>query len=214
MEKMENLMKNTGNKIAKKNNKKVSKTNVIVFSIILAAVLVFLDYKNIPTVCGFDMSYMNWDFLMGIFNGLVVIILYIITYITLDKRNVEREDNKKENVKLLFKMCYMDCIKYINMLDESTVKKYIVPKIDFNSTHNTIINNLQQAPFLNENIILDLVKDGQITKSQIEGYYEIREKYGQYVTMKIIAVDGPHIYKPLEIELNSLIEKELSNYPD
>ena len=42
------------------------------------------------------------------------------------------------------------------------------------------------SPFLNEDIIMDLMNDGQLTKTQIEGYFKVKEKYRQYIIMIII----------------------------
>lgn len=51
--------------------------------------------------------------------------------------------------------------------------------MDFDSTdiNNSIISNLQSTPFMSENTIMDFVKDGQVTKIQIEGYFRVRKKY-------------------------------------
>ena len=46
------------------------------------------------------------------------------------------------------------------------------------------------APFENENIIMDLVKDGQITKKQIEEYFNIKSMFSKYITMRITFFDS------------------------
>lgn len=172
--------------------------------------LVVLDYINLPSLLGFEMSNINWDFCMGIFNIIVVIVLYSITYKKLDKRTIEREKNKNEISSLLIKECYHECIEYIALLNQETIEKYIVPKIDFNNTtnKNMIIGNLQNSPFVNENIIMDLVKDGQITKKQIDGYFKVKKKYRQYINMRIIFFDCPNLYEPLKTDLCNLINIE------
>ena len=158
---------------------------------------------------GLKMSNMNWNFYIGILNIIAVLVMYVITYKTLDKRAIKREKNKCEISILLIKDCYKECQSYINLLNKETVEKYIVPKIDFDSTEHKIINNLINAPFENENIIMDLVKDGQIDKSQIVGYFDVKKIFRQYVNMRIIAFDGPHIYEPLKAELSHLIDSEI-----
>lgn len=147
------------------------------------------------------------SFHMGIFNIIVVIVLYVLTYKILDERNIEREKNKNEISVLLIKECYHECLEYVELIKQDIVEKYIVPKIDFNSTNyeKTIISNLQNSPFLNESIIMDLVKDGQINKRQIEGYFEIRKKYQQYILMRIIFFDAPHKYEQIKTDLCNTI---------
>lgn len=83
---------------------------------------------------------------------------------------------------LLLKVCYQECMNYVSLLNQETVEKYIVPKTDFNSTvHNgNICDNIQKSPFVNQNVIMDLVKDGQIAKYNMEKYFEIKERYMTY----------------------------------
>ena len=139
--------------------------------------------------------------------------MYVITYKLLDKRAVKKEKNKKDISILLIKDCYEECYSYIKMLNEVNVEKYIVPKIDFDSTNPKLIVNLQNAPFDNEDIIMDLVKDGQITRQQIEGYFNVKRKFRQYVNMRIITFDAPHIYMPLKERLDAF-HIQLHNHTD
>ncbi len=185
--------------------------NNIMISIILIISLIVFDYINLPSLLGLDMFNINWDFYMGISNIVVVIMLYVMTYKTLNERTIEREKNKKEISILLIKECYQECIKYVELINQETVEKYIVPKIDFNSTDNNIICNLKDSPFANENIIMDLVKDGQITKQRIEKYFEIKGIFSQYITMRIIFFDKSDFYESLEKQLSREINIEIKN---
>ena len=196
----------------KEKNKNVSLNGAIIVSVLVSVVLVVLDYNNIPTLFGFEMKHINWNFLMGILNCIIVVMLYVVTYNTLDKRTAEREKNKTDNTMLLLKVCYKECTDYVRILDEKVVNTYIVPKIDFNSPKNAIVANLQESPFVNENIIMDLVKDGQVTQKQIESYIEIKKKYREYINMRITVYDAPEIYEPLAQELNELLEKEILRF--
>lgn len=97
----------------------------------------------------------------------------------------------------------------MEILTQEIIEEYITPKIDFNSTSNKIVSNLQESPFLNENVIMDLVKDGQISKERIYYYFKIKDKYRQYINIRIIVYDKPDAYNSLKKELNSLINGEL-----
>lgn len=188
--------------------KRFMKKDIVIFISIITS-LIILDYFNLPSLLGVEMSNLNWDFCVGILNSIIVIVLFVITYRTLDERTIEREKNKIEISELLIKECYHECKKYVDLLNQETVEKFIVPKIDFNSTNNPIITNLQNSPFSSENIIMDLVKDGQVTKKQIEGYLKIREKYMQYVNMRITFFDAIGMYAPLENDLRNVISIEI-----
>lgn len=182
---------------------------ITIFSILIIGITIS-DYMNLPSsFMRLKISNMNWDFYMGSLNVITVVVLYVITYKVLDQREIKKEKNKKEISALLIKNCYDQCNSYIKMLNKEMVEKSIVPKIDFNSTRPGIIINLQNAPFENENIIMDLVKDGQITKRQIESYLNVKQKFSEYVLMRIVFFDAPHFYEPLKEELSHLIDIEI-----
>lgn len=189
----------------------MKKKDIIITTTLIVS-LIILDYFNMPSFLGFKMSNINFDFLIGILNIIIIIALYMITYKKIDERAIEKEKNKYSISILLFQECYRECITYVGLLDQVTVEKYIIPKIDFNSTDNStdnsIISNIQRSPFISETIIMDFIKDGQVTKTQIEGYFRVREKYKQYITARIILFDASHIYEPLKIDLYKIIEDE------
>lgn len=185
--------------------------NIVFFVVVFIVLCIILDYINLPTLLGLEMGNINWDFCMGSINAVVVITLYLITYKTLDRKTIQRENNKKEIAILLMQECYRECIKCIQFLDKETVEKYIVPKINFNNTDSTIIRNIQNIPFSNEDMIWGLIKDGQMTKSQIENYLKIKEKFSQYITMRITFFDAAQYYEPIKIDLCNIINRELNN---
>lgn len=187
------------------------KKRYIIIFIILITGLIGLDYINLPARLGFEMQNINWDFCMGILNLIVVIALYVFTYKILDEKTMKREQNKNEISILLIKECYKECLEYEKILTKEMVDKYVVPKVDFNSTEyeGSITSNLQNSPFLNENIIMDLAKDGQLTKSQIEGYFKVKNAYRQYIAMRISLFDAPHLYEPLITKLHNAVNSEL-----
>lgn len=183
----------------------------IIISILIIIGITGLDYINLPTLLGMNISNINWDFYMGLLNIVSVLVVFAITYQTLNKREVkihekeiEREKNKYNISLLLLEDCYTECLNYINILNQENVDNYVLPKIDFDSTNPKIISNLQNAPFESESYLMDFVKDGQITRSQIEGYLIVKRKFRQYVNMRIIEYDNPAIYIPLKDELVQL----------
>lgn len=185
-------------------------------SVLFIIGITILDYTNLPTFLGLDVSNINWDFYMGLINIIAVLVVFIITFQTLNQREIkihekeiEREKNKYNISLLLLQDLYDECLEYIEILNKENVDKHIVPKIDFNSTNPKIISNLQNAPFDNEGYFMDFVKDGQITNRQIEGYLQVKSSYRLYVSMRIIAFDNPNIYEPLENELHQLLDREI-----
>ncbi len=182
--------------------------NTIIMLILLIVGVTILDYANVPTLLGLDISGINWDFYMGALNIISVVAVFIITFKTLNNKQIIREKNKYDISLLLLRNCYKECRNYIQILNKENVEKYIVPKIDFNSINPKIISNLQNAPFDNENIIMDLVKDGQLSQDQISGYFNVKCKFGEYVNIRITFFDAPCKYNPLKKELSDLLDKE------
>lgn len=197
----------------KQNQKKttlqtISVRKLVVGSIILFIAVILLDLINVPSLMGIKTTNMNWDLCLGLFNLWIVVLLFLITYKKIDARNLEREDNKKDISVLLIVSCYDDCQNYLTLLTQETIEKYIIPKVDFNSTSNRVVTNLQEAPFANENVIMDLAKDGQLSKTQIESYFNVKNKYRIYISNRITFFDAPEIYNPLLADLKKTIEKE------
>ena len=58
---------------------------------------------------------------------------------------------------------------------------------------------------------MDLVKDGQITKQQIERYFKIKGIFSPYITMRRIFFDKSDFYKPIEKQLYNEINMEIKN---
>lgn len=51
----------------------------IIFFIIFIIGITILDYTNIPTLLGLNVSNINWDFYMGMLNIISVSAIFIIT---------------------------------------------------------------------------------------------------------------------------------------
>lgn len=189
---------------------------IIILASILLIGITAIDYFNLPsTFLGLKVSNMNWDFYMGILNVFSVVILYVITYISLDEREIKRDRNKNEIATLLIRKSYEQCSFYINnILTEDMIDNHILPKIDFNSTDSPIMMNLKNAPFENEVHLMDLVKDGQITKKKLEDYFNVKDKFSSYVFMRITFFDAPEKYSDLKIELLDLIKVEIEKIND
>lgn len=178
--------------------------------LLIPIILIIMDFLNLPSYI-FNMGKINWDFSAAVINSAVVIILYLITYIALDKRSIMRENNKNEVAYMLIKKSYNEAKKQADLMTIEIIKKYVVPKIDFNSIDNALVNNLCSAPFEDENLILEMVKDGQISKELLDGYFSVKKSYSIYMNSIITFFDAPKIYKPMKIEFYKILDSELDN---
>lgn len=175
----------------------------------ISIVVFSLDFLNLPSHLGIEVANVNWDLNIGLLTNLIVVTLFSITYEILDKRTVEKEKNKEEISTLLLKESYDLCLQCMDNLSEEFVKKFIVPKMDFDGgiRENQVVENLKNAPFLNESIILSLAIDGQVSPGEIQDYYKIKQQFREFVTVRTTFYDSPEIAIPVIDELKSSIKK-------
>lgn len=194
---------------------KTIKKYIIVASIIIFIYLI-LDYFNIFSCITQNL---NINLLNIIINSVVVIFVFLITYSLVDKRSFEKEEIVKNNkictLNIMLNDVYSHCNKIIDMLDDDELmKKYIIPKIDFDSTQNQVEDNLKESPFKNEIYIVELFSDGIVTEEVISNYFKFKNLYQQYIGIKITFFDvteynGKEMYNLIlkdKIELKKLIK--------
>ena len=176
-----------------------------------------VDYFNIPTLFGVNTSAINTSVLGTVLNASVVISLYIITYLHIDKRQIQKDDNAKMVACVLLKSSYKKCMDNIEFLGKQEVlEKFIIPKVDFNKTDNDnpVYTNLKDDPFSEYQSILDLSINGILSGADIQKYTEIMDKYRNYVSLRITFFDIEKSTNPMHEELkNSISVKrdELTN---
>ena len=169
---------------------------MIIVYIIIASLLIFIvgsvDYFNLLY---FISKNLNFDFLNIFINSLVIIFMFIITYILIDKKtlkNQERVDNNKKGILLLLlEKTYKECLSQIDMLDEQEiVEKYLIPKMNFNSVDDPFLSNIKSKPFEYEDEMINLFSDGVIDKTFFKEYMKIKDLYELYIGWRIIFFDA------------------------
>ena len=177
---------------------------------LISIILVFLDYFNVFSTLGFRMGNINWDFTGMVITNVIVVLLFVITYETLDKRSAEKENNKRLIAISLIKQSYEQCVWYTDTLTKEIVETYIVPKMNFDggADENKVVTNLKNAPFENDGAILSLVYDGQVSVDTINGYFRIKQLFSQYITMRTTFFDAPNMYEPIIKDLRNEINLE------
>lgn len=170
-----------------------------------------LDYLNIPTLLNLRIYNINNDFLSIFINSIIVIFLYIITYLTIDKKSIEKSKNIEDIYKQILINMYNDCIETINLCCDDYILKKIVEKVDGN-THmieNKLVNNLIKTPFESKQIILDFAKNGDISVNTLQNFLVIETDYRKYINMLILCYDRKDYIEPLKIDLLKKINTEV-----
>lgn len=166
--------------------------NYSVVAGILILIVGALDYFN---VMYFISKNLNFDFLNIFINALVIIFMFIITYILIDRKTLKNqekiENNKKGILLLLLEKTYNECRNQIDVLDEQEmVEKYLIPKINFNSVDNPFIKNIKSKPFEYEDKIISLFSDGVLDKKYFKEYMNVKDLFELYIGWRITFFDA------------------------
>lgn len=174
----------------------VNKDNKHLFKAMLPVALfvfyVILDYINISAFLGISTDRINMGFFDVLLNSVIVVVLYIITYYFVDRRQIQKDKNSKDTADVLLIYAYKECLDNLQMVwNSGWVKQYIIPKVDGDKpvTENKIIMNLQSLPFASKGEILELSKGGYVEKGVLARYLHIQKEYNHIINMKITFYD-------------------------
>ncbi|MBC2122195.1 hypothetical protein [Listeria marthii] len=144
----------------------ISNIQFFVGCIIILGILV-MDYFNIPSDNGLNMMSINWS----LFNILVVIFLYLLTFKNIEARTILKEKNKKDIVNALLKECYTNINSNLESLQP--IKQQL---------KSDNINAAINIAFPNDNLIQDLIIEGLLTKEELMNYLSIKTSFKETVT--------------------------------
>ena len=165
---------------------------VILIGVLPFVMFILLDYLDIPSFMGLSITSLNYDLFGAVLNAFVVIVLYIITFIVVDKRQIKKDENAKQAASILLLYTYKQCKDTLTLVnDQKVLDTYIVPKVDFNKTDvdNLVTMNLKNMPFVEHSKILDFATTGAIDASRLERYYQIMNRYKSYISLRITFFD-------------------------
>ncbi|MFD3086244.1 hypothetical protein ACFKJU_06505, partial [Streptococcus agalactiae] len=74
--------------------------------VVTLVIYLLLDYLNLLSKIGLNINRINLDVL----NILIIIVLYVTTFILIDHKQLEKEKNKIETSKLVLKGIYESCL--------------------------------------------------------------------------------------------------------
>lgn len=170
--------------------------------LLVPIILIVMDFLNLPSYM-FNMGKINWDFSSSVINSVVVIILYLITYIVLDRRTAEKEKNKNKICILLIRNAFEEAKSQAELLSSEIIEKYLVPKVDFNAVliNDEMIIQVSNVPFQNDKLILELAKDGQISEEILSGYFKVKASYQSFINVSVTFFDVEGINKKMRTQL-------------
>ena len=189
---------------------KNTKKYILIF-IIFTLVYLIIDYLNLPTLLNIYIDNINSNLLDIFINSIIVIILYLITYLTIDKRTIEKSKNKKDIYKQILINMYSECIQTLNLIHDENILNKIIKQVDGNAPiiENKIVNNLMNLPFENKDTILNFAKSGEIDVNTFQRFLNIQSDYRKYINMLIICFDRQEYIEKLKVELLKKLNKEV-----
>ena len=189
---------------------KNTKKYILIF-IIFTLVYLIIDYLNLPTLFNIYIDNINSNLLDVFINSIIVIILYLITYLTIDKRTIEKSKNKEDIYKQILINMYSECIQTLNLIHDENILNKIIKQVDGNAPiiENKIVNNLMKLPFENKDTILDFAKSGEIDVNTFQRFLNIQSDYRKYINMLIRCFDRQEYIETLKVELLKKLNKEV-----
>ncbi len=165
--------------------KKNIATSIIVF-VVLMFIAFLLDYLNCM-----GGTNINLDFISIFISNGIVVLLYYITFCTLDKRTITKDENKTKIAFVMMKETYRLIEENLSIWTTDIVKRYVVPKVDFNETmpNEPTITYIQNAPFQFDEHIFEFAKEGIISDKDFEVYIILKNEYRNFIDITITFFD-------------------------
>lgn len=172
--------------------------------IVLGIISLWIDIADIPTKLGFHFNLDYW-------NIYIVLFLFVFGYFLIDKKLVDKENNKKSLLKYLIKDNYKRCLDMLDFIETRPrmVGKVLNKKLKDDSNLKLKDINIYKNVYNNENLIYELIKDGTGEKELIEEYFDVKYKYMEILEDLAGCIDNTEKVNKLIIELKEfLIKKE------
>ena len=166
-----------------KNKKSYFKIILTVFlGIIISLFFLVIDFFNVPTLLGIEVSRLNFDALSLVVGNIFVVVMFLITYFIIDSRDIKKDNNQKDVAYLLLNNTYEYCGIIINSFyNDSYRESYIRTSGTDNSDLEGEINHIAELPFINSNMIFEFAASGVIDKETFEEYLDIKRGFQDFL---------------------------------
>ncbi len=160
-------------------------------SICIIFVSFMLDIFDVPSKLGVPMDSVNWDAISLIVGNLLVVLIAVITYFLIDKRNREKEKNQREVAVYTLQNIYEQCLSEFKKFDYPKYAEYAKKCFDnedpdFQKAKEQF---LYDGPYDAHSDIVEFAKNGIISKNEYQTYLEIKEAHHMYVFLRLMFYD-------------------------
>lgn len=200
-----------------KEARKTPVTIIVAVTVILLISYLIIDYFNIPTALGIDISRINIDLLGNVINVVIAIFVFVSGYCLIDRWNVKKVNNQKAIAESVLHSIYKNCLLYIEILDQPQIANRLVAQTDFGKNYHELNDpsphmRYAQIPFTSEPSLLSYFQDGILDKECFETYQSIKQAFKSYVFVRVILFDAPEKYETMHSEVVQLLKEQLRSY--
>ena len=147
-----------------------------------------VDYFNIPTVIGIDISRFNIDLLGIVINAVIAIVVFALGYYFVEQWNTKRNKNQRDYAFSLLEMSYCDCLQVLNDLYNPQILTEIRKTFHYNN-EGDFVTSLKNFPFQNEALISKFAADGILSVEQAKNYHSIKSLFQGIITTYALLSD-------------------------
>ena len=121
------------------------------------------------------------------------------------EKNEIRIKNQESIANALLLQIYEECYRIVKMFDNPKMMNAIVRKVNPDEiiTDDNPFRRLEGSPFENETILMDLFKEGILSKDEYNEYFKIKEEYHNFMTTVIVFRDDMDMINSMKKDIKS-----------
>lgn len=190
--------------------KKVLK-GVACTAVIFAALIclcAWLDMNDIPSRMGIPVHLINWDAAGVVGGNLIVVALFAITYIALDKRSIQKEHNRHRVAIYLIHQAIVLCKSQLPLLKNDVFMSSLVDDInpDQSINENPPTHRLLSMPFEDHEAIITFAAEGVISEEELKAYYMVKGAHMALISTFTMSLSDDETKKNVETVFEATVE--------
>lgn len=190
------------------------KITSIIFKTIIPVVILLIIACNIFSFCGLLSS----EWCSVIVSNSVVVLLFAITFVIFDLKNLKDRTNRFQIAITLIKNDYNQCLNFLKVFENKDLRKNVLSKLESDafSYNNDYFNNLLSVSFKNYEFIMQYANQGILTTDTIKEYLYIKDNYSSIITGYVLSqgmIDVENAIDSGRENLRSKISEALGRLP-
>lgn len=198
------------------NDSKIKKriTISIVVWMLFNALYLSADYFDLFSLVGINTNQINLDVISIVVGNSIVVLLYMITYFSLDSRNIKKRKNQRAIAELLLCSTYEKTKELVDLFSKADVTETAAKKCDFDKLEfeDLVLQKYFELPFDHNDMICKFAETGIIDGEEFKQYLEIRAMYRSHIRIKITFYDRPEMQTFKKDKLLDYLNENINKY--